>query len=60
VSIMNMDTCPVAELGRLMDAQFDALADAEQTGNEYAREAADAWVVALCLAQTAVQPPMGY
>jgi hypothetical protein len=31
---MNVDTCPVAELGRLMDAQFEAVADAEQAGNE--------------------------
>jgi hypothetical protein len=52
---MNIDACPVAELGRLMDAQFDAVADAERDGNEYARRAADAWVSALCIAQTTIQ-----
>jgi hypothetical protein len=52
---MNIDACPVAELGRLMDAQFDAVADAERDGDEYARRAADALVSALCIAQTTVQ-----
>jgi hypothetical protein len=52
---MNIDACPVAELGRLMDAQFDAVADAERVGNEYARRAADSWVSALRDAQTTVQ-----
>jgi hypothetical protein len=52
---MNIDACPVAELGRLMDAQFDSVADAERAGNEYARRAADAWVSALCNAQTTIQ-----
>jgi hypothetical protein len=52
---MNIDACPVAELGRLMDEQFDAVADAEQAGNEYARRAADALVSALCVAQTTIQ-----
>jgi hypothetical protein len=52
---MNIDACPVAELGRLMDEQFDAVAAAEQVGNEYARRAADALVSALCIAQTTVQ-----
>ena len=52
---MNIDACPVAELGRQMDAQFDAVAAAERDGNEYARRAADAWVSALCVAQTTVQ-----
>ena len=52
---MNIVACPVAELGRQMDAQFDAVAAAERDGNEYARRAADAWVSALCVAQTTVQ-----
>ena len=52
---MNIDACPVAELGRLMDAQFDAVADAERDGNEDARKAADAWASALRAAQTTVQ-----
>jgi hypothetical protein len=46
---------PSPELGRQMDAQFDAVAAAEQAGNEYARRAADAWVSTLCNAQTAIQ-----
>jgi hypothetical protein len=52
---MNMDTCPVAELGRLMDEQFDAIAAAERAGDEGARKAADAWATALRAAQTTVQ-----
>lgn len=52
---MNIDACPVAELGRQMDAQFDAVAAAERDGNEYARRAADAWASALRAAQTTVQ-----
>jgi hypothetical protein len=52
---MNVDDCPVAELGRLMDAQFDAIAAAEQAGDEYARRAADAHATALRAAQTTVQ-----
>jgi hypothetical protein len=52
---MNIDACPVAELGRLMDEQFDVVADAEQAGNAYARRAADALVSALCIAQTTIQ-----
>ena len=32
---MNIDACPVAELGRQMDAQFDAVADAERAFNRY-------------------------
>jgi predicted NBD/HSP70 family sugar kinase len=55
VTIMNIDACPVAELGRLMDAQFDAIAAAERAGNEDARKAADAWATALRAAQTTVQ-----
>jgi predicted NBD/HSP70 family sugar kinase len=52
---MNIDACPVAELGGLMDAQFDAIAAAERDGNEDARKAADAWATALRAAQTTVQ-----
>jgi hypothetical protein len=52
---MNIDACPVAELGRLMYAQFDALADAGRDDDEDARKAAHAWVSALCVAQTTVQ-----
>jgi hypothetical protein len=52
---MNIDACPVAELGRLMDAQFDAVAAAERAGNEYARRAAEARVSALCKAQATIQ-----
>src|SRR6202021_1739584 len=52
---MIIDACPVAELGRLMDAQFDAIAAAERDGNEDARKAADAWATALRAAQTTVQ-----
>jgi predicted NBD/HSP70 family sugar kinase len=52
---MSNDACPVAELGRLMDAQFDAIAAAERDGNEDARKAADAWATALRAAQTTVQ-----
>lgn len=54
---MNMfiDACPVVELGRQMDAQFDAVADAERVGDECARRAADAWGSALRAAQTTVQ-----
>jgi hypothetical protein len=52
---MNIDACPVAELGRLMYAQFDALADAGRDDDEDARKAAHAWMSALCVAQTTVQ-----
>lgn len=52
---MNIDACPVAELGRLMDTQMDAVEAAERDGNEYARKAADAWVSALRAAQTTIQ-----
>jgi hypothetical protein len=52
---MNIDACPVAELGRLMDAQMDAVDATESEGNEYARKTADAWVSALRAAQTTVQ-----
>ncbi|MGB7974132.1 MAG: hypothetical protein WCF81_07215 [Roseiarcus sp.] len=52
---MNIDACPVAELGRLMYVQFDALADAGRDDDEDARKAAHSWVSALCLAQTTVQ-----
>jgi hypothetical protein len=51
---MNIDVCPVAELGRLMDAQFDSVADAERAGDEHARRAADPLVSALRAAQTTV------
>jgi predicted NBD/HSP70 family sugar kinase len=52
---MNLDDCPVAELGCLMDEQFDAIAAAESAGKEVARRAADAWATALRAAQTTVQ-----
>jgi hypothetical protein len=52
---MNTEACPVAELGRLMYAQFDALADAALDGDECAHKAAYAWVGALRVAQTTVQ-----
>jgi hypothetical protein len=52
---MNIDACPVAELGRLMYAQFDALADAGRDDDEDARKAAHAWAGALGAALTTVQ-----
>jgi hypothetical protein len=52
---MNTATCPVAELGRLMYVQFDALADAGRDDDEDARKAAHAWVGALGAALTTVQ-----